>query len=92
MNVNFTPQAFDDLKSINNYIAQFDELAAVRVISRIRQSVMMLETFPLIGREGQVEENREFSIPGLPYIIVYTISSVTDVDVLTIIHERQQYP
>ncbi len=92
MNVNFTPQARDDLFAIRTYIPQFDDAAADRVISRIRQAVMMFESFPLLGREGSVTGTREFAIPGLAYVIVYQIASETDVDILTILHERQHYP
>jgi len=52
----------------------------------------MFESFPFLGREGDIEHTREFSIPGLSYVIVYAIASETDIDVLTIIHDRQQYP
>lgn len=92
MNVNFTPQALSDLHHIRSYIAGYNEAAAERVISRIRQAVQMFENFPEIGRIGDVDGTREFAIPGLSYIIVYRIASVTDVDVLTILHDRQQYP
>ena len=89
MNVSFTPQAVSDLQNIRSYIAQFDNAAADRVISRIRQAALMFENFPEIGRIGDVDGTREFAIPGLSYIIVYRIASATDVDVLTILHDRQ---
>ena len=92
MNVNFTPEALADLHKIHDYIAEFDQAAAGRVISRIRQAAQMFENFPLLGRPGSVEDTREFAIPGLSYIIVYRIASDTDVDVLTILHDRQQWP
>ena len=92
MNVNFTPEARSDLKNIRAYIAGFDEAAAGRVVSRIRQVVQIFENFPLLGREGTVAGTREFSIPGLAYVVVYRIASETDIDILTIVHERQQYP
>jgi len=92
LNVNFTSQAKADLFKIRKDIADFDEAAAGRVISRIRQVVQMFENFPLLGRVGKVEGTREFSIPGLSYIIVYAIHSETEIDILTVIHDRQQYP
>ena len=92
MNVNLTPRALRKLKAIKTYIAEDNKAAADRVISRILQSLYHLENFPLIGREGQIEGTRELSIPGLPYIGVYRIVNETEIDVLTIIHERQNYP
>lgn len=92
MNVNFTPTAQADLRHIRDYIGQFNPIAAERVVSRIRQAVLMFEQFPLIGPEGDVPDTREFHIPGLSYTIVYAIASATDVDVLTIIHDSRQWP
>ncbi len=92
MNVNFTPLAQDDLRAIREWIAQEDELAAERVISRIRQTVLMFEQFPLLGHEGEVANTREFKVTGLPYLIVYRIASATDLDVLTVIHSARKYP
>lgn len=92
MNVNFTPQARDDLASIRDWIAEDDERAADRVVARIVQTAMMFGQFPLLGRVGSVEGTREFSVVGLPYLIVYRIASGTDVDVLTIMHTRRKYP
>ncbi|CAN7269497.1 type II toxin-antitoxin system RelE/ParE family toxin [Neorhizobium tomejilense] len=71
MNVNFTPQAIADLGEIHLRISQFDRNAADRVLSRIRQVIEIFESFPLLGREGGVEDTREFAISGLPYTIVY---------------------
>ena len=62
------------------------------VIPRIRQAVQMFENFPLPGREGMVEGTCGFATPGLSYIIVCKTASATDVDVLTILHGRQQWP
>lgn len=92
MNVNFTPQAQDDLRGIRDWIALDDELAAERVVSRIRQTVMMFQQFPLLGHEGEVAETREFKVTGLPYLIVYQLASATDLDILTIIHSARKYP
>lgn len=92
MNVNFTPQALEDLSQIKHYIAEHDERAADRVISRIRQVIQMFESFPLLGREGMVEGTREFAVPGLSYVIVYQIVSATDLDIVAITHDRRQFP
>ena len=59
---------------------------------RIIQTAMMFGQFPLMGRAGQVPGTREFSVVGLPYLIVYALTSDTDVDVLTVLHSRRRYP
>ena len=92
MNVNLTPQARQDLQEIKAYIARDNQRAAEKVVSRILQTTEMLGPFPRLGRVGRVEGTREFSVVGLPYIIVYAIASESDVDVLTIVHSARQYP
>jgi toxin ParE1/3/4 len=92
LNVNFTPQARDDLRAIREWIAPDNEIAAERVVSRIRQTVLMFEQFPLLGHPGEVADTREFKVTGLPYLIVYRIASPTDLDILTIIHSARKYP
>lgn len=92
MIVRLTPQARDDLAAIRDWIAEDDERAADRVITRIIQTAMMFGQFPLLGRTGQVEGTREFSVVGLPYLIVYRIASEAEIDVLTVLHTRRRYP
>lgn len=92
MNVNFTPQAADDLRAIRDWIAADDPRAADRVVSRIVQTAMMFGQFPLLGRTGRVESTREFSVVSLPYLIIYAIASESEIDVLTVVHGRRRYP
>lgn len=92
MNVNFTPQAQDDLVAIRGWIAEDDKDAADRVISRIRQTIMMFGLFPMMGHEGDVPDTREFKVTGLPYLVVYRIASATELDILTVIHSARKYP
>lgn len=92
MNVNLTPNAYDDLQAIRDWIARDNERAAERVISRILQTVAMFGRFPMLGRVGRVEGTREFSVVGLPYFIVYSLASESDIDVLSVVHSARQYP
>jgi plasmid stabilization system protein ParE len=92
LNLNFTSQAREDLLAIRAWIAEDDERAAERVLSRIRQTALMFGQFPLLGRKGRVEATREFSVVGLPYVIVYRIASETEIDILTVIHTSRRYP
>ena len=92
LNVNFTPQALADLSSIRDWIAQDDPPTADRIISRIRQTVILFGLFPGMGHTGEVAGTLEFKVTGLPYLIVYRISSATELDILTILHASRNYP
>lgn len=92
MNVNFTPQARDDLFSIRDWIAEDDARVADQVIARIVQTAMMFGQFPMLGRVGRIAGTREFSVVGLPYLIVYRIESETEIDVVTVVHTRRRWP
>jgi toxin ParE1/3/4 len=92
LRVNFTPEARDDLIAIRDWIAQDDERAAERVVSRIIQISMMFGQFPKLGRVGDVAGTRAFVVPGLPYRIVYAIAAEGEIDILTVLHTRRRYP
>jgi len=92
LRVNFTPEARDDLIAIRDWIAQDNELAAERVVSRIIQIAMMFGQFPKLGHVGDVAGTRVFVVPGLPYRVVYAIAAEEEIDVLTVLHTRRRYP
>lgn len=92
MNLYYTPDAIADLDSIHDFVAADSSAAAERVTARILQALAILESFPLIGREGRVLETRELSINGLPFIGVYRIATETDIEVISIVHTSRQYP
>jgi plasmid stabilization system protein ParE len=50
-----------------------------------------LGEFPARGRPGRIDCTRELVIPTLPFIIVYRVT-VTEVELLTVVHGAQQYP
>jgi plasmid stabilization system protein ParE len=91
MKVVFTPRARRHLEAIAEYVAERNPAAAVRVGSRIRETIDLLGKFPTMGRNGILEGTREFVVTGLPYIVVYRAGE----DVLTILgvyHGAQRRP
>lgn len=92
MKISFSPRADADLEGIFAYLSSKDIEAARRVIVRILQSIAMLEHFPLLGRAGRVADTRELTIARLSYFAVYRFIDETEIEVIAVIHDRQQFP
>lgn len=92
MKLNYTPEALSDLDAIHTYISEDNRRDADQVIARILQAMTILETYPLVGREGRIDGTREWSISGLPYVGIYTIPDEINVDVIAVLHTARQFP
>lgn len=92
MRIEFDRQALSDLAAIRDWIGPENPRAADRVLSRIRQVVLMLSQFPKVGRAGVVPGTREFPVVGLPYIVVFRESGADELIVLGIVHTRKNRP
>jgi len=75
---------FDYLSSINPH-------AARSVFTRIVAVVSHLGEFPQTGRRGQVAGTRELVVTGLPYMLVYRVTS-EQVEILRGIHTATNWP
>jgi toxin ParE1/3/4 len=75
LKIEFTPRALNDLEDIREWFRESDPATADRIISRIRQTIAMFESFPLMGHEGKVRDTREFKVTGLPYLPDFPILS-----------------
>ncbi len=73
------------LADIAGFISRDNPLAAETVIRRILKATERLERLPYSGRPGDIEGARELVVPGLPYIVVYTIGRDT-VDLHGVFH------
>ncbi|WP_235977290.1 type II toxin-antitoxin system RelE/ParE family toxin [Sandaracinobacteroides hominis] len=78
--------------AIEAWIRVDDPAAAARVVSRIRQTVMMLGQFPKLGHAGDVAGTRELTVAGLPYRIVYRQAVPEVVDIVAIVDGRRRWP
>ena len=92
MNVYFTPTARNDLTALKDYLEPRNAIAAQKQLSAIATAARLLETFPLIGREGRVSKTRELVVPGTQYILVYAILSPERLFILRVLHGREQFP
>ncbi len=91
MRLRFTPRALRQFNSIAEYIARDNPTAARQVRDRIQRSCALLTNVPHIGREGVRAGTREWSVPGLPYIIVHRVTA-DEIVVLGIYHSAQLRP
>lgn len=85
MRVTYASAARRDLDAIIDYISLEDRAAAERVFYAISDSVDRLGDYPNIGHVGRIPDTRELSVTGLPYIVVYEVSTEA-VTVLAVFH------
>lgn len=88
--IRWTEEATTDLVEILDYIEQRNANAARNLQVAIVQSAENLPLMPYLFRPGRVPGTRELVVhPN--YIVVYQVGSDM-IDILRILHSRQQYP
>jgi toxin ParE1/3/4 len=87
----WSPKAGRDLLTIEAFYAEHSQTTADRVMAEIRRHALELETFPLIGRRGQVAGTRELVISKYPFLLVYRIVG-RSVRIGRVLHQHQKYP
>ena len=91
MRLRFSRQARDHLVHIRAYIAAHRPQTAELVRGRIFESTRSLQDVPRLGRAGRKQGTRELVVPGLPYIIVYSIAAKEDtLVILGIFHAARE--
>lgn len=91
MKVRWTRAARDDLIQIQDYIAQDNPYAALRVVDTIRERTGKLAEHPRSGRLGRVDCTRELVISDTPYLVAYRIQGEW-VDLLAVLHGSRRWP
>ena len=88
--VRWSDEATTDLVDIIDYIEQRNPIAAQGLHAAIVQSAENLPLMPFLFRPGRVPGTREHVVhPN--YIVVYQVGDDV-IDVLRVLHSRQQYP
>jgi toxin ParE1/3/4 len=73
-----------------DYIHERNPYAAAHAIRRIRAAAERLTEFPHIGHVGVVAGALEWTVKGLPYVIVYEVDpDVDEVIILGVYHGAQ---
>jgi len=91
MRLVWSPRARDDLRHIGEYVAEFDAIAALALVRRLRHSAKVLADHPHMGRPGRVEETREFPVSGTNYILPYRVRDGR-VEILAALHISREWP
>lgn len=82
--------AADDLAAIVEFISQRNPLAAAELADRLLSDAELLSQLPALYRPGRVPGTREFvSHPN--FILIYRVLEDA-VEILNVVHSRQQYP
>lgn len=88
--VEWRDQASTDLEDILVYIADRNLSAAESLNEAIEQATSQLPQHPYLYRLGRVDGTREIVVhPN--YIVVYRVTSAI-IEILAVVHSRQQYP
>jgi toxin ParE1/3/4 len=82
--------AREDLRRIIAYIAERNPPAARRMGALIESAVLPLPRHPYLFRPGRVEGTREL-VAHPNYIIVYRVTD-NAIEIVSVVHARQQYP
>ena len=90
MRVRFTIEALTHIAGTNFYIKARSPIAAAHIVKRIFAATDRLSEFPHIGHLGAVSGTYEWTVPGLPYIIVHEVDDEKDeLIILGIFHGAQ---
>ena len=90
MKVVWSPGALQDRADIWEYVAQDDQLAAVRLDALFSEAAQRLSKHPMLGRPGMIEGTREL-IPHKSYRLVYEIHQ-EKVWILALAHTARLWP
>ncbi|WP_345796649.1 type II toxin-antitoxin system RelE/ParE family toxin [Castellaniella sp. MT123] len=82
--------ALDDLDEITTYIAEYSVHAAIDMHDLIESAVHPASEHPYLYRQGRVPGTREI-VAHPNYVIVYAVQ-VDRIEVVAVLHARQEYP
>ncbi|MFT4193580.1 type II toxin-antitoxin system RelE/ParE family toxin [Ottowia sp.] len=90
LSIVWTDEARVDLLEIVSYVAERNPAAAVQLGRTIEESVWPLPAHPYLFRSGRMPGTREI-VAHRNYIVVYRVE-LTSIEVLRVLHVRQEYP
>lgn len=91
MRIQWTKGAKQNLKQVEEYIAQDNPHAAIATVLKIIKSVEALADHPALGRVGRIFGTRELIIGDIPYIVPYRVK-VGQIEILRVLHSAMRWP
>lgn len=91
MKIRLTKAAIRDLREVQAHIAADDEEAARQVVTRLDRAITLIGERPSIGRRTSEQAIREWSVPGLPFLIPYRIAGDA-IEILRVFHTSRMRP
>ena len=82
--------AIADAERIVEYIGEFNLDAALRLRRSLYDCAERLAAHPFMYRRGRAKETRE-AVVHPNYVLIYRVTADT-VEILKVVHTRQQYP
>lgn len=88
--IQWLESARGNLATIIDYIAERNVVAAADLLDDIERAVSQLAGYPYLYKPGRVAGTREIVVhPN--YIVVYRVR-MTVIEIVAVLHARQQYP
>jgi toxin ParE1/3/4 len=91
MKLHVFARAKRDLDEAFAFIELDDPASAKNVARLLMKSIRLIAENPSIGRPSADKRVREWSVPGLPYVIPYKIKDAT-VQIIRVYHTRRSRP
>jgi len=92
LRIKLSRSAEHDLAELRAYITAENPEAADEVAGRLVKAFLLIRDNPAIGRPGTIgKDNREWSVPNLPYVIPYKVRSDV-LHILRVYHTSRKRP
>jgi addiction module RelE/StbE family toxin len=88
--IKWTDEAKTDLFTLIAFIAQENPFAAESLLHRIEESIVPVVNHPCLYRQSRIPGTREI-VAHPNYVVVYRVLDET-IEVLSVLHSRQEYP
>jgi toxin ParE1/3/4 len=91
VHIRWTKGAKQNLKQVEDYIAQDNPRAAIDTVLKIVKSIEALADHPAMGKAGRIFNTRELIIGGTPYIVPYRVKE-GHIEILRVLHGAMRWP